>query len=371
MKSKQNFYPLFALLTLLLAALACDDSEFVVEEAPPTPFSNDSNQDEGEAPPADTSWYQIYFTDPTCPPEEERQGGLDEIIAQDILQAQFQVDVAAFDFDAPPIIDALIELEGKGITVRVVTDTDNEDLSSIRRLRRNGISVITDDRSALMHNKFIVVDKQYVWMGSMNFTTNDVYCYNNNTVWLDSAELAANYSAEMDEMYDERQFGPRSPSNTPLSKLTINGVAVENYFASEEEVAPILANLVAEAQQEILFMAFSFTNEEIGEAMLARAEDGVDVRGVFEKTGSETAFSYYTIMTEAAIGNVQVRQDGNNRLMHHKVIIIDRQIVIFGSFNFSASANDSNDENVVIVYDPTFTSYFVEEFNVVWSEAEQ
>jgi phosphatidylserine/phosphatidylglycerophosphate/cardiolipin synthase-like enzyme len=57
--------------------------------------------------------------------------------------------------------------------------------------------------------------------------------------------------------------------------------------------------------------------------------------------------------------------------MHHKVIIIDRETVLFGSFNFSNSANDSNDENIVIIHDPTFTSFFVEEFEVVWGEAKQ
>jgi phosphatidylserine/phosphatidylglycerophosphate/cardiolipin synthase-like enzyme len=51
------------------------------------------------------------------------------------------------------------------------------------------------------------------------------------------------------------------------------------------------------------------------------------------------------------------------------VIIVDQQIVIFGSFNFSASANRTNDENLLIVHDPTFASYFVKEFAARWAEA--
>src|SRR5690606_16745571 len=117
-------------------------------------------------------WYEIYFTNPTCPSEFERTGGIDEIVANDLLTAQRTVDIAAFDLDALPIVDALIELRKQGVTVRVVTDDENEDLSSIRRLRANGISVVTDKRSALMHNKFIVIDGRYVWTGSMNYTTN-------------------------------------------------------------------------------------------------------------------------------------------------------------------------------------------------------
>lgn len=317
----------------------------------------------------DGPWYDIYFTDPTCPPLDERRDGIDEIIADDLLQAQSSVDVAAYDLDAEPIVDALVELRARELPVRVVTDTDNEDLSSVRRLRRNGISVVTDDRSGLMHNKYIVIDEAVVWTGSLNYTTNGAYCNNNNAVRFDIPALAANYRSEMDEMYEEREFGPTSPVQTDVARVIVNDVLVETYFAPEEELAPVIANYVAEAQEEILFMAFAFTEESIGSAMLDRALEGVRVRGVFETVGSQSEFSYFGRMRDARLPNLQVRQDGNPRIMHHKVIIVDGEMIIFGSFNFSANANDSNDENVVIVHDPQFASYFEEEFNWVWAEA--
>lgn len=370
------------LLGFMVLVAACDDVLFELAEdieqaespaggsdddllAPDSFDFGDGNEEGVVGDPA--GWYDIYFTDPqpTCPAEEDRTGGLDELIAEDILQAQFQVDLAGFDIDAEPIVNALIELEDRGLIVRVVTDTDNEDLSAIRRLRRNGISVPTDDRSGLMHNKFIIIDSRYVWMGSMNFTTNGVYCNNNNFVRIDSPELATNYTAEMNEMYDDRSFGPRSPDATPAEQLVIGGVTVENYFAPEKRLIPLIAERVQNAQQEILFMAFSFTHDDLGEAMLDRAEAGVVVQGVFETTGSNTDFSYYPIMSEEGL---LVRQDGNGRIMHHKVIIIDRSITILGSFNFSNNANDRNDENILIVHDPTFASFFVEEFMAVWAE---
>jgi phosphatidylserine/phosphatidylglycerophosphate/cardiolipin synthase-like enzyme len=313
-------------------------------------------------------WYDIYFTDPTCPPAEERAGGLDETIAADILTAQTQVDVAAYDLDSIPIVNALIELEKRGVIVRVVTDTDNADQTSINRLRRNGISVIEDKRSGLMHDKFVVIDGRILYTGSLNFTSNGSHCNNNNLVRIESPDLAANYMAEMDEMYVSGLFGPTSLDNTPSEQITLSGVPIENYFGSEKEISPIIASAVASAQEEILFMAFSFTDEQIGEAMLGRADDGVALRGVFETVGADSEFSYFPKMSAA---KAQVRLDGNPRVMHHKVIIIDRQTVIFGSFNFSDSANNRNDENVLIVHDPTFAGYFVEEFETIWQEAKQ
>jgi phosphatidylserine/phosphatidylglycerophosphate/cardiolipin synthase-like enzyme len=315
--------------------------------------------------------YQIYFTEPTCPPEAERHGGLDDRIAADLLQAQTAVDIAAFDLDLPSIVDALVELETRGLPVRVVTDSDNTDLASIRRLRRNGISVVEDKRSGLMHNKFIIIDGRYLWTGSLNLTTNGVYCNNNNFVRFDAPALAANYTAELSEMYEERSFGPKSPVNTPAELLTVAGIHLENYFAPERELelVNVLARTVARAQSEILFLAYSFTNEEIGEAMLGRADAGIPIRGVFERVGAESG--YYPRMRDAGLPNVEVRLDGNPALLHHKVIIVDRTTVIFGSFNFSSSANRNNDENLVIVQDGAFAAAFVQEFERRWAEARE
>lgn len=103
--------------------------------------------------------------------------------------------------------------------------------------------------------------------------------------------------------------------------------------------------------------------------MLAQAEAGVTVRGVFETVGADTEFSYFPVMREAGLPSLEVRLDGNSYMMHHKVIILDRETVIFGSFNFSDSANRQNDENIVIMHDAAFAAYFVEEFEAVWAEA--
>lgn len=361
--------PLLLLLALFivitLAGCDVDLGEVVVIRDGPgilrTPRVPDLRQ-EGD-------WYEIFFTDPTCPPLAQRNGGLDAIIASDLLQAEHKVDMAAFDLDAEPIVDALIELHRRGAAVRVMIDVGNAGQASIDRLRLNGVAVATDSRTSFMHNKFIVIDERILWTGSLNYTSNGAYCNNNNAVRFDVPLLAENYTVEFEEMFEEQQLGPTSPATTPHRQLLVNDVLIETFFGPEERIAPALATLIASAEQEILFLAFSFTYEEIGEAMLAQAQRGVIVRGVFETTGSGTPFSYYGLMSDARLPTVEVRTDGNPRIMHHKVLVIDREVVVFGSFNFSASANNSNDENMLIVYDAVFSGYFVEEFDFVWNEA--
>jgi phosphatidylserine/phosphatidylglycerophosphate/cardiolipin synthase-like enzyme len=68
---------------------------------------------------------------------------------------------------------------------------------------------------------------------------------------------------------------------------------------------------------------------------------------------------------------VEGRLDGNQHAMHHKVILIDDQILITGSYNFSNNSKTRNDENTLIIHSPEMAALFRQEFERVWGEAEQ
>ena len=68
---------------------------------------------------------------------------------------------------------------------------------------------------------------------------------------------------------------------------------------------------------------------------------------------------------------LDVRIDGNAGQMHHKVFIVDGKIVAFGSYNFSKSAEERNDENIIIVYNQQIAEFFMQEFERVYAEAHE
>jgi phosphatidylserine/phosphatidylglycerophosphate/cardiolipin synthase-like enzyme len=148
--------------------------------------------------------------------------------------------------------------------------------------------------------------------------------------------------------------------------VTLGGTPIHVLFAAEDEVASQLVPLIESAQSSIRFMAFSFTRDDLEAAVLARARAGVDVKGVFETRGSETE---YSAMPALYCAGVPVRQDGNPRTFHHKVFVIDDQTVVTGSFNFSNNADQSNDENVVIVANSDIAARYLQEFERRWAEA--
>ena len=112
-------------------------------------------------------WYQVYFTVPRYPDKDEyHTGGLDERLAAAIERAENSVEVAAYDFDLTSVANALIAAKKRRVRVRVVTDTDNIDERAVRNMKKAGIPVVDDNRGAIMHNKFAIIDGSTVWTGS-------------------------------------------------------------------------------------------------------------------------------------------------------------------------------------------------------------
>ena len=187
-----------------------------------------------------------------------------------------------------------------------------------------------------MHNKFVLIDGSSVWTGSMNLTVNGVDRHNNNLLELRSAEAARRYQAEFDEMFAQGRFGPRSPQGETAPVETETG-RIAIYFGPEDDLAAALVDALAGAQNSIRFMAFSFTLDDLGAALLRQAAAGVTVQGVFERVGSESVWSELGPLYCAGL---EMRQDGNPFLLHHKVFIIDDETVVTGSANFSANGTE-------------------------------
>jgi len=320
-----------------------------------------------------TSSLAVYFTDPQQSNDaEDLAGSIPERLIGYINNAQQTIHIAAFEFNLTPVAEALIAARKRGVEVQWVTDDEygieadeEEGRGQFAMLRKARIKVKDDGRGALMHNKFIIFDDRMVWTGSTNLTVNGNFRNNNNVLLIDSPKVAAIYEREFAEMW-AGEFGPTSPSTVDDQTAMVDGTPVQILFAAEDEVCSRLTPLIEGAQKNIRFMAFSFTDDDMGAAVLARAKAGVDVKGIFETRGSETEYSE---MPALYCAGVPVRQDGNPGTFHHKVFILDDKRVITGSFNFSSNADESNDENVVIVTDREIAAQYLQEFERRWAEA--
>jgi phosphatidylserine/phosphatidylglycerophosphate/cardiolipin synthase-like enzyme len=313
-------------------------------------------------------WYSIYFSDPNSPTADTFRGGPDDALAQAIRAARFSVDVAVYHLNLWSIRDALIAAHDAGVTVRVVTESDNLDEVEIQDLENASIKVIGDRRESLMHNKFVVIDGMEVWTGSMNFTIDGAYRNNNNLLRVRSSQLAENYTTEFEEMFVRDMFGDMAVANTPYPSLEISGTQVETFFSPDDGVADRIVEVLQGAEESIYFLAFSFTSDDFADSLLDAAGRGVTVAGVFEES------QYYsntgTEFDRLVENGLDVRLDGNPRNKHHTVFIIDGEIVITGSYNFSHSAEEKNDENTLIIHNADLAAQFMAEFERVFAAAQ-
>jgi len=334
-----------------------------------------------QTPTATGSWWEVYFVIPLRLKESEElafrakipaqnyQGSITEKLIQHIDDAKKTIHIASFEADLNDVANALIRAKKRGVDVRWITDDESGILADtkpgrgqFKMLKAAGIPILDDGRGALMHDKFWIFDGQTIWSGSTNITVSGMFEQNNNTIIFQSPELAAIYERQFEDMWSGK-FNAKSPSTVDQQSLKIDGTPIQILFSPEDSAISHIIPYVQSAQTSIEFMAFTFTQDKLGTAMIDRKKTGVNVRGVFEATGSDTEFSEMTLLYCA---KALVRQDGNPAFLHHKVIIIDNRIVITGSLNFTDNADENNNENVLIIDNADIARLYTQEFQRVW-----
>ena len=121
---------------------------------------------------------------------------------------------------------------------------------------------------------------------------------------------------------------------------------IEVAFSPNGGGAGIIINAITQAKKSIKVQAYSFTNADIAKALLDSSKRGVDVKVVLDKS-QET--EKYTSATFLANAGVPVRIDDDFAIAHNKIMILDEETVITGSFNFTKAAEERNAENVLVI----------------------
>lgn len=310
---------------------------------------------------------RVYFTDPNGPGANTHENGPDTALVEAIDSARLTVDVAIYSLNLWSITDALLRAKHRGLTVRMVMESDNMGNQEVQDLEAAGISIVGDQQEGEMHDKFMVLDRKEVWTGSMNYTVSGGYEDNNDLVCIPSEEVAADYTNEFEKMYTNRLFGVEKTAGDPNPKVDLSGTQVEILFSPEDKVETQIIQLIDQAQKSIHFMMYSFTSSWIGEAIRSQAQAGLRVSGVMDETQVKASeWSEYDIFKS---DGMDVRLDSIAGLMHHKTIIIDEKIVITGSYNLTNSAETTNDENTLILFSPKIAEQYMVEFHRLFSSA--
>eukprot|EP01094_Clydonella_sp_ATCC50884_P010068 TRINITY_DN1963_c0_g1_i1.p1 TRINITY_DN1963_c0_g1~~TRINITY_DN1963_c0_g1_i1.p1 ORF type:complete len:187 (+),score=52.59 TRINITY_DN1963_c0_g1_i1:232-792(+) len=125
-----------------------------------------------------------------------------------------------------------------------------------------------------------------------------------------------------------------------------------------------LLDVIESASASLDICVFSITCDDIANAVIAVHKRGVRVRVITDDDQMDAAGS--DIRRMAAEG-VPVCDDNSRYHMHNKFAIVDRRLLLSGSFNWTRSAVLNNRENILVTDSPSLVSAFCNEFDKLWA----
>jgi phosphatidylserine/phosphatidylglycerophosphate/cardiolipin synthase-like enzyme len=330
------------------------------------------------------------------PQENGAADDLEAAIIEFIDAAQFSLQVAVQELDSPPIATALDRAARRkrpgtntNLAVRLVTEGDylvedkpveppNKAVSLdinrtlLTQLLRGAVDSKIDFNPKIFHQKFIIRDAgkpgAAVLTGSANFTTTDTHRNLNHVVVFHHDGVVTAYETEFDQLW-HGIFGSRSPKltdNDPF-KFFIEGTEVQIAFSPDNNPELRIVNEILKAQHTAHLLMFTFAKSTtIDDALRSRLETGTfTVRGVLDSAQSAQQFSPHPELIQAG---AKLRKDTlpQNGKLHHKLLVLDGQVAIGGSFNYTGPANQYNDENLFIIRHQTVAQHFRAEVDRVF-----
>jgi len=152
-------------------------------------------------------------------------------------------------------------------------------------------------------------------------------------------------------------FGKKEPATSSSDPVLIGTSEIELCFTPPSGCGKIIADLISKANESIYVQAYGITSTEIVDELIYAHARGVKVMVLLDKSNLQDRYSKMKLLQEAGI---DVSIDKVAGIAHNKVIIIDLQKVITGSFNFTKSADSRNTENVIIVNDKEIAGRYLQ-----------
>ncbi len=139
----------------------------------------------------------------------------------------------------------------------------------------------------------------------------------------------------------------------------------EVYFSLYDNPQKEIIKNINQAGASINIAMYIFTDREIALPLVKAHERGVKVRLYLDKDQVDYQYSQSRFLVQKGI---KARISTNSYIMHNKFVIIDNRILLTGSYNWTFSANNRNDENLMVIDDPETIEIFQNQFANLWTD---
>lgn len=322
----------------------------------------------------------------------EARNAIIEVLDRAIAEEQAQVRVVAYDLSESGVVSRLEQL-GDRLTI-IIDDSDTHgelDSAETQAAARLKASA-GDDRvqrqhmGQLQHNKTIVVDSpnwQTVVCGSTNFSWRGFFVQSNNALVLQGKEAIAPFLTAFEDYWQHDRAAFSKTASATWVDLQLSGIDAKVSFSPHSSENALLAEIGADISQQTtssLFYSLAFLSQTTGA-----------IREAIEQVSDHDQIFVYGIADKKAGGGLNLQQPngnispvfaaaltknlpepfksepsgGSGIRMHHKFIVIDfdqpTARVYLGSYNFSATADTKNGENLLLIRDRRIAVAYVVE----------
>jgi len=139
----------------------------------------------------------------------------------------------------------------------------------------------------------------------------------------------------------------------------------EVYFSLYDNPQKAIIKNINRAEAFINIAMYIFTDREIALPLIDAQKRGVKVRVYLDKEQVDNQYSQSRFLVQKGI---KTRISSNKYIMHNKFAIIDNRILLTGSYNWTFSANNRNDENLMAIGDPEVIARYQNQFEKLWFE---
>lgn len=135
-------------------------------------------------------------------------------------------------------------------------------------------------------------------------------------------------------------------SNTQATDTTLGNTDAKVFFSPKGGCTEAIVEALGKAKAEVLVQAYSFTSAPIAKALVDAHKRGVHVEVILDKSQRSEKYTSADFVAHAGIAT---SIDTKHAIAHNKIMIIDKETVITGSFNFTKAAEEKNAENLLIL----------------------
>jgi phosphatidylserine/phosphatidylglycerophosphate/cardiolipin synthase-like enzyme len=132
---------------------------------------------------------------------------------------------------------------------------------------------------------------------------------------------------------------------------------IEVHFSPKGGCTEAVIKELNAANETVLVQAYSFTSVPIAKALLAAHKRGVKVEVILDKSQKTEKYSEADFLVNVGI---PVQIDAKHSIAHNKIMVIDGQTVVTGSFNFTTAAEEHNAENLLVIRDKILAGKYTE-----------